>query len=135
MSEPTIEKTTLGRAMQIAPLLTPDGEPLRMVDASKPCWIVWPVCIDDQCGVYLNEAEALFERDRQIERAEEDAGEENDMTDEPTTSETPSGYLRWTTGPDYVGRVLQQMFYRTTYRGTEIEQVEVWRDVPVVIED
>lgn len=73
MSEPTIEKTTLGRAMQIATLLTPDGEPLRMVDASKPCWIVWPVCIDDQCGVYLNEGDALYERDRQIERAEEDA--------------------------------------------------------------
>ena len=68
MSEPTIEKTTLGHAMQMSPLLTPDGDPVRMVDASKPCWIVWTDCVDDPCSVHLNEAEALFERDMLMER-------------------------------------------------------------------
>lgn len=58
-AEPTIRETALGRAMQAAPPLTPDGKPLRMVDASKPYWIVWTV----------------FERDRLIGCAEDEADE------------------------------------------------------------
>ena len=62
------------------------------------------------------------------------------MTDEPKTSEQPSGHLRWfqpegafdREGP----RRLQQLWYITTYHGAEVEpeQTEVWRDVPVVSE-
>jgi hypothetical protein len=63
------------------------------------------------------------------------------MTDEPKTSEQPSGHLRWYAG-DYgrfaddagTRKTLQQLWYITTYRGLEVEQVEEWRDVPVVSE-
>lgn len=68
--QPAIEKTTLGAIIGIG-LQMPDGAPVRLVDASKTCWVVWPSCVDDQAAVYLNEAEALYDLDRQIERASE----------------------------------------------------------------
>lgn len=60
------------------------------------------------------------------------------MTDEPTTSEQPSGHLRWVKRPLYRGRfdlVLQQLWYLTEYRGLEVSQAEAWRDVPFAAEE
>ncbi|TPN11747.1 hypothetical protein [Mesorhizobium sp. B2-1-2] len=65
--QPSIEKTTLGAIIGIG-LQTPDETPVRLVDTAKVCWVVWPACIDDQAAVYLDEAEALYDLDRQLER-------------------------------------------------------------------
>ena len=58
------------------------------------------------------------------------------MTDEPKTSEQPSGHLRWVTPPRTTTEPprLQQLYYITTYRGLDVEQKEEWRDVPLVVE-
>lgn len=69
--QPAIEKTTLGAIIGIG-LQMPDGAPVRLVDTAKVCWVVWPACVDDQAAVYLNEAEALYDLDRQMERTQQD---------------------------------------------------------------
>jgi hypothetical protein len=68
--QPAIEKTTLGAIIGIG-LQMPDGAPVHLVDAAKPCWVVWPASVDEQAVVYLNEAEALFDLDRQLGREDQ----------------------------------------------------------------
>lgn len=55
------------------------------------------------------------------------------MTDEPKTSEQPSGHLRLLVVGDNVD-VLQQLWFLTSYHGLEVSQTTEWRDVPVVRE-
>ena len=55
------------------------------------------------------------------------------MIDEPRTDEQPSGHLRLLMVGDGVD-VLQQLWYITEYRGTDVSQREEWRDVPAVTE-
>lgn len=65
--KPAIEKTTLGAIVGNG-LQLPDATPVHLVDSAKVCWVVWPACVDDEAAVYLNEAEALYDLDRQLAR-------------------------------------------------------------------
>lgn len=65
--QPAIEKTTIGAIVGIG-LQMPDGDPVRLVDTAKVCWVVWPASVDEQAAVYFNEAEALYDLDRQLGR-------------------------------------------------------------------
>ncbi|MGX9120771.1 hypothetical protein ACWTU6_29590 [Mesorhizobium sp. BHbsci] len=55
---PEKRKTALGEIAGLG-LLTPDGEPVRAVDALKPCSVVYPASVDEMACVYLNEVGAL----------------------------------------------------------------------------
>jgi hypothetical protein len=62
--KPELRKTTLGEIAWLG-LTLPNGEPVRAVDAAKDCWVVYPASADEMASVFLNEAEALFDLDRQ----------------------------------------------------------------------
>lgn len=72
MSEPAIQKSTMGDAVQIG-LLTPDGDRVYAVDALQVCWIVWPDSVDEPACVFLNEGDALMEYERRMANKEEGA--------------------------------------------------------------
>ncbi|TRD03786.1 hypothetical protein FJV76_14205 [Mesorhizobium sp. WSM4303] len=60
--KPEMRKTTLGEIAGMG-LLTPAGDPVRAVDASKQCWVVYPASAEDEARVYLNEGDALADFD------------------------------------------------------------------------